>query len=114
MVTNAQQEVPVNLCADCLRRTGIAHCQFVQQPQLPKQFVDEQVRDSIARGSPSDLPVHPQAQKRLRSNMDTRYSVKSGPSHEFHGGQVPPLWGWHCTSTLKEEEQKLNKLLSGL
>jgi len=58
--------------------------------------------------------VCPQAQKRLRSNMDTRSSVKLGPSPAFPGGHVPPLWGWHGTSTLKGEEQKLNKLLSGL
>ena len=73
-----------------------------------------QARKSQALGSPRDLPVHPQAQKRLRSNVDTRYSINVGPSHEFHGGQFLLWCGCGATSTIIEEEHNDKGLLSGL
>src|SRR6266545_3814116 len=107
-----QQDMPVHFFADGLRRTRIAHVQVVQQQQRPKQLVDEQTRDAIVFGYPRDLPVHPQAQKRLRSNVDAGYRVSIGPSHAFHGGQFLLYLGCGGTSTIIGEEHNYKELLS--
>src|SRR3989442_6833418 len=83
-----QQDIPVNLFADHLRRQRIADFQCIKRQQLPKQFVDEQARDLIELGDPSDLTVDTQTQKRLHCNCDASYSVNIRPSHEFHGSHV--------------------------
>src|SRR4030095_9580507 len=61
--------------------------QCIKRQQLPKQFVDEQARDLIEPGDPSDLTVDAQPQKCLHCDCDASYSVNIRPSHEFHGGQ---------------------------
>jgi len=109
-----QQDVPVNLFADRLRRTGNTDFQFVKQHQLPQQFVDKQSRDAIGLGYPRDRSVYPQAQKRLRGNVDAGYRVYIGPSHEFHGGQFLLFLSCCDTSTIREEEHNYKELLSGI
>jgi hypothetical protein len=82
-----QQDIPINLFADRLRRQRIADFQCIKRQQLPKQFVDEQARDLIEPGDPSDLTVDAQTQKCLHCDCDASYSVNIRPSQEFHGGQ---------------------------